>query len=32
MSNPGKLDVVVKDAIRKVVGRWIDVLGSAGKA
>ena len=30
--NPGKLDVVVKDAIRKVVGRWIDVLGSAGKA
>jgi tagatose 1,6-diphosphate aldolase GatY/KbaY len=30
--NPGKIDVVVKDAIRKVVGRWIDVLGSAGKA
>ena len=30
--NPGKVDVVVRDAIRAVVGRWIDVLGSAGKA
>jgi tagatose 1,6-diphosphate aldolase GatY/KbaY len=30
--NPGKIDVAVKDAIRKVVGRWIDMLGSAGKA
>ena len=30
--NPGKVDVVVRDAIRTVVGRWFDVLGSAGKA
>lgn len=30
--NPGKIDIVVKDAIRQVVGRWIDILGSAGKA
>ncbi|MEN8172875.1 MAG: class II fructose-bisphosphate aldolase, partial [Chloroflexota bacterium] len=30
--NPGKIDVVVKDAIRQVVGKWIDILGSAGKA
>ncbi len=30
--NPGKVDIQVKDAIRKVVGRWIDILGSAGKA
>lgn len=30
--NPGKLDIATKDAIRKVAGRWIDVLGSAGKA
>jgi len=30
--NPGKVDMVVRDAIRTVVGRWIDVLGSAGKA
>ncbi|MCD4801944.1 MAG: class II fructose-bisphosphate aldolase [Anaerolineales bacterium] len=30
--NPGKIDVVVKDAIRQVVARWIDILGSAGKA
>lgn len=29
---PGKIDVAVRDAIRKVVGRWIQVLGSAGKA
>ena len=30
--NPGKIDIAVKDAIRGVVGRWIDTLGSAGKA
>ncbi len=30
--NPGKIDVVVKDTIRQVVSRWIDILGSAGKA
>lgn len=30
--NPGKIDVVVKEAIRQVVARWIDILGSAGKA
>ena len=30
--NPGKIDIVVKDAIRQVVGKWIDILGSAGKA
>ena len=30
--DPGKIDIAVKDAIRKVVGRWIDVLGSADKA
>jgi len=29
--NPGKIDIVVKDAIRAVVGRWIDTLGSMGK-
>lgn len=29
---PGKVDVAIRDAIRKVVRRWIDVLGSAGKA
>ncbi len=29
---PGKVDVAVRDAIRKAVGRWIDMLGSAGKA
>ncbi len=29
---PGKIDVAVRDAIRKVVGRWLQVLGSAGKA
>jgi tagatose 1,6-diphosphate aldolase GatY/KbaY len=28
----GKIDVAGRDAIRKVVGRWIQVLGSAGKA
>jgi tagatose 1,6-diphosphate aldolase GatY/KbaY len=30
--DPGKIDVAVKSAIREVVGRWIDMLGSAGKA
>lgn len=30
--NPGKIDIVVKDAIRHVVAKWIDTLGSAGKA
>jgi len=30
--NPGKIDIQIKDAIRKVVARWIDMLGSAGKA
>ena len=30
--NPGKIDIVIKDTIRQVVARWIDILGSAGKA
>ena len=30
--DPGKIDAAVRDAIRGVVGRWIDMLGSAGKA
>ena len=30
--NPGKLDIFVRDAIRKAVGHWIDMLGSAGNA
>jgi len=30
--DPGKIDIAVKDAIRGVVGRWIDTLGSTGKA
>jgi ketose-bisphosphate aldolase len=30
--NPGKIDIQVKDAIRKAVARWIDMLGSEGKA
>jgi len=30
--NPGKIDKAVKDAIRRVVAHWIDILGSAGKA
>ena len=30
--DPGKLDVFVRDATRKVVMHWIDMLGSAGKA
>ncbi len=29
---PGRIDVAVRDAIRKAVGRWIEVLGSEGKA
>ena len=29
---PGKIDIAVRDAIRKTVGHYIDVLGSAGKA
>lgn len=30
--DPGKVDIAVRDAIRTAVGRWIDLLGSAGKA
>jgi tagatose 1,6-diphosphate aldolase GatY/KbaY len=30
--NPGKVDAAVRDAIRKKVSDWIDMLGSAGKA
>lgn len=30
--NPGKIDIAIKAAIRGTVGRWIDILGSAGKA
>jgi ketose-bisphosphate aldolase len=30
--DPGKVDAAVKDAIRGVVGHWIDMLCSAGKA
>jgi len=30
--NPGKIDAVVKDAIRDKVSLWIDMLGSSGKA
>lgn len=30
--DPGKIDVAVKDTIRKAVWGWIDMLGSAGKA
>ena len=30
--DPGKIDIAVKDAVRKVVSHWIDMLGSAGKA
>jgi ketose-bisphosphate aldolase len=29
--DPGKVDVAVRDAIRKAVGHWIQMLGSAGK-
>ena len=30
--DPGKVDVAIRDAIRKAVGHWIDMLGSSGKA
>jgi tagatose 1,6-diphosphate aldolase GatY/KbaY len=30
--DPGKVDIQVKDAIRAAVARWIDMLGSTGKA
>lgn len=30
--DPGKIDAAVRAAIRLVVGHWIDMLGSAGKA
>lgn len=30
--NPGKIDIAINAAIRQTVGRWIDILGSAGKA
>ncbi|MCD6576878.1 MAG: class II fructose-bisphosphate aldolase [Anaerolineaceae bacterium] len=30
--NPGKIDIAVKQAIHQVVSRWIDILGSEGKA
>ncbi len=30
--DPGKIDAAVRDAIRKVVMHWMDMLGSAGKA
>jgi ketose-bisphosphate aldolase len=30
--DPGKVDAVVKEAIRGAVSHWIDMLGSAGKA
>ena len=30
--DPGKVDMAARDAIRKAVGHWIDMLGSAGKA
>jgi tagatose 1,6-diphosphate aldolase GatY/KbaY len=30
--DPGKLDIAVRDATRKVVMHWIDMLESAGKA
>ncbi len=30
--DPGKVDIQVKDAIREAVARWIDMLGSTGKA
>src|SRR5512136_813489 len=29
--DPGKVDQAVRDAIRKAVGHWIDILGSADK-
>jgi tagatose 1,6-diphosphate aldolase GatY/KbaY len=30
--DPGKVDIQIKDVIRTVVARWIDNLGSAGRA
>jgi tagatose 1,6-diphosphate aldolase GatY/KbaY len=30
--DPGKVDAAVWDATRQVVGRWMDTLGSSGKA
>ena len=30
--DPGKVDAAVRDATIKVVGRWMDILGSPGKA
>ena len=30
--DPGKVDVAVRDAIRKAVGHWMQMLGSVGKA
>jgi tagatose 1,6-diphosphate aldolase GatY/KbaY len=30
--DPGKIDAVVREATCKVVGRWMDILGSPGKA
>ncbi|HZD57836.1 MAG TPA: class II fructose-bisphosphate aldolase [Anaerolineales bacterium] len=30
--DPGKIDSAVRDSIHTVVGRWIDTLGSSGKA
>ena len=30
--NPGRLDKAVSKAIKEVVSRWIEILGSAGKA
>jgi tagatose 1,6-diphosphate aldolase GatY/KbaY len=30
--DPGKIDSAVREAIHQVVGRWIDTLGSTGKA
>lgn len=30
--DPGKVDAAVKSAIRDIISRWMDVLGSTGKA
>jgi tagatose 1,6-diphosphate aldolase GatY/KbaY len=30
--DPGKIDAVAREATSKVVGRWMDILGSPGKA
>jgi len=30
--NPGKVDMAVKDAVKKRINYWIDLLGCAGKA